>query len=892
MEPLDDVVSAASESDAHHHYYYLAPNAPSFTAAAPPVGRLPVQVPTSNDLYGSDPSPAGSSSATHPQPSGSRLSSSSQPTDLAAAHEEVESRTADFRSRIVEIERVLRGAGKGLQAKDKTIHRLETEVEALQQQCSKLQSSSSAKGLPPPPAPREATRHHWEREPHRVAFAARRELAAEEADVAQDGLYQKNKPSLPRGGVTAAYHDASSGIRWEGRRASPKGDGGSLGRRRRGKEAYQAASLPVSSPSLDAPPRRGRDTEAVKDSQSQQQQQQQVADRLAAQVSVLQKTVRRLLTLLGEVPGVKEYLDLHTDGNMDCVFLGHEGGGSRHVKGRRHSPMSASSTPGSKQRMMKGPPSPRSPWDGGEAVGRRVPQLGDDELPAAATGVASGVWGGTTSAQDSKNVWLNGRWLERLQRVLFDNDGMLWETLSSGVGDEGVRCPHSLSSSALVPSPSSSGDVLLARNPQRDYWVPLSIFKLSQVFKDEHCPSVSMKCFYPYLQEMSTVWGEQLKKKLKPLHEQQQRHEKQISGYAKELEESRDAIQKLKLKLHHQHDVLSADAIRKVKAALVRASSPHTIVPQARGRSLSAAWSHQRAVGHGNPHRHQGERGSIRSIYAALEALRQKLRLQVISPSALQIARQYESILQQLLPLASSELDDEEVDEDVDDDDDDVVPYPHDTYSSTGPSFVRHPAAAAATRANTGSRMEYESEYESYESSSHDDGYHRVKPTQHTARRETVPYYDGEDGGDGSANPIIERLLCVVQHTCDELVEGEQELVGQVGATTRDMNRFLVSLRQRLQDGEELPTSPGLSPIVSKHGNGGGLLQPTRYSEDGAQHTTAGSQATILLRVIESVLDYGNEVMASVGDAGNRWRKLAQVAIHEARKSIHDEEES
>lgn len=185
--------------------------------------------------------------------------------------------------------------------------------------------------------------------------------------------------------------------------------------------------------------------------------------------------------------------------------------------------------------------SPGIPGISGRSIGA-IPSEGDGGIEGATsgytpcTGVESGVCGGgVTTVQETKNIWLSGKWIS-----LIPQEG--WYSSSPSPS-------HFRTIASLSPSPERSGqgnrhapnnnnnhmntstscgamgsihdkneegvnDVIRLRDAQRDYWIPLDVFKISQDFRNRFCPGAPVVDFYAFMQSLNMVWRKRVDVKL------------------------------------------------------------------------------------------------------------------------------------------------------------------------------------------------------------------------------------------------------------------------------------------------------------------------------------------------------------------------------------------
>eukprot|EP00796_Vickermania_ingenoplastis_P011954 gene11954-8229_t len=529
---------------------------------------------------------------------------------------------------------------------------------------------------------------------------------------------------------------------------------------------------------------------------------------LQEEVDMLRRSLQGLVSLLAQVPEMSDWLRDAGLPSTDSVYVG--------------------DLP------------PLAPW-----AGATLPDEG------AATGVDNGLYGGTTSAADSKNIWLNGRWMDRLR-----------ELLAASISPPGGSTPRGLAEARRVlsrerrgglagsPAPErSSGDVLRSRNAQQDYWVPMRVFRASQAFKDRHCPAVGMSDFYPFLKEINGIWREQMKSKLRPLRQECAEAKQQLAAQSKELEALRQEV------VRRQQPPLSP----------IPLGTKPTIVQQARGRSLAQRPAPIVSSRPAPPN------DALSEARCALKALRQHIRLDVTSPAALQVAQQYETILSVFLVDAAGVQVSSPTRREF------VAPADEDARSLASRTSTRSPYAG--TRPPSQQLFAAEPSNHCGASSTHAEGV----GTQ-TSENQVGDWGNSIEGDEEEAphryrgpDPRTERLLCVVQHTC-ERVEGAGQCVEErVTAATRDLTRFLSQLRQFLH----VETGSDQS-----RGSTGSPAELSVAADDASRLSRRDTKdRQILLQVIESALDYSDEVLAEVSEAVRNVRAITSAALLEAERS-------
>lgn len=198
---------------------------------------------------------------------------------------------------------------------------------------------------------------------------------------------------------------------------------------------------------------------------------------------------------------------------------------------------------------------------------RRMARMRDGSVPC--TGVESGVCaGGRTTVEDTKNVWLSGRWatpslLETWYRVSLDgpppsssfpsslhsHTRPVEDVLSQQAGKvhtnqkkKKKKKRHTSSGSSKrrasravtllkpIQSAEDGEGLLRVRNRQHDYWIPEEVFHLGQTFRDASCPTVPLADVYAFLCQLNRVWRQRLESKVAVATRQREKvHRQQLA---------------------------------------------------------------------------------------------------------------------------------------------------------------------------------------------------------------------------------------------------------------------------------------------------------------------------------------------------------------------------
>lgn len=596
--------------------------------------------------------------------------------------------------------------------------------------------------------------------------------------------------------------------------------------------------------------------------------------------------------------------------------------------------------------QRRGSPAAKGVGKQGSNPNRIIPQSPwvMDQESRISTGVENGVYVGTASVTNSKNIWLNGKWIEQIQQVLATAPLLLSTGLpqSSTGGARGETTPMAVSVPSFVLSTNSNGDVLRSRDAQKDYWIPLDVFKASQAFKDQFFPSLPVSLFLPYLHKLNSVWKGKMERKLQLARHESQRQvaerERVISSLSQELEALR------RQQARHQQDRVTADRITQIQEEMYGPKGMlcgDSVIGRARQRSLAVAQrvatrdhtdcSSSSSSGDG------GACGMFREVQQSIDALRRRIQRHATSPSALYVAEQYEemvSILLSLCAIAVGEggLQDEEKNRKRGQ----LPTAPASPPPPSAPSRVlaaatSHGAAKQDRHSRAGMPVvrvdddhfgaeeeeeetecddeeeEEEEEIVDYENSRTSSSHMGTEgkaagPTRRQARSFQRHWVEEEEETDSAIGPVVERLLCVVQHTCDGVLQVAAEVENNTAAATRDLTRFLSQLRQVLgeeeEEGEEgYSTSRrnALGPITPLEGDVEVRSPDTRQtrgsmgSESSRNSEVSGpakQYRVTLFHVIESVLDYSEDVLAEVKKATNELQLLTHCGIKEAERSI------
>lgn len=883
--PLEDVVSDTGASSRS-----ASSSESSQTHRTP---RVTAVVPTPHDLYHRTrrsrsprngtakvvpPSPLSYTSSSHTAPTEQLLEQDFNPLPV------FRERSLELRGRIAEINELLANAGNGFHKRDEKIRLLMEEVDDLQRQLQMREHS--APGSSPP---------HVGSSPV-VTINPSRERSNSTNVHERRYEWQASEPP-PRG----ASRERKNEDQVDSRRSSPlweRLDGVQASMEVSHRKPNAAGMKRISAPVVKKPTistqgemqwalKMDRLVEALEHHASQwssatHQRQQVLAykkdmeryrklheaelTQLREEVLVLQCTVKRLLALLVQVPALKESvkdMDLLQD-EMVCLD------------------------------------STEKVFSSALLTPSRVPRPG----AAGATGVDSGVVVGTVSSDDTKNIWLSGKWLQNALRDVIQRPCR--DDFSSGERPPSPSARRLASPEWVThrrrgrPSEAEGDDVLRARDMRKDYWVPLQVFKATQAFKNRYFPTMHIDLFFPYLQQLNRLWEDRLRKKLRRVRDQ----------YEQELSQLIDAT-----KAPLSANPTSRTVVESARQQSYAAALPSTKHPLNRWNAAPdedvveespPSWITTQLYNAGG--RKEEESMEQHRLWVETQktvaALRRHVRLHITSPVALQVGQQYDDVVQVLMELLSYQF----------------------AARNGGNHFAKEQVTEEQGKRRSSAKKRNEASRDSASS--------RMVPASAQRHLNTFPppdscrslFVDGssdEEAGFGkpSRNPRAQsrsqekamasrrlegqlyptpqsvvkhsysevdamecHLLGVIKQICDQMNDLGSATKERVAASTRDLSRLLTSLRESVlkQQQDErtvLRTEKyeGVEPDQASTSKiAVGTPEPKGESEN--------NSSAMLLQVIESVLDYSKVVLGDVKKAAADIRSIAKYAEKEAHR--------
>ncbi|KAK7197597.1 hypothetical protein NESM_000710300 [Novymonas esmeraldas] len=367
------------------------------------------------------------------------------------------------------------------------------------------------------------------------------------------------------------------------------------------------------------------------------------------EVEAVRLSMARLLSLMGEVPALADYLRWN-ELTSEFVFLGypsryfntsHSGGGRRQTTSR---------SPGRRAGSRGASPSRRQRSPAAARLRRRraSASAGDDgslndgpeqsasfsyhQLDASVsglsvgdTGIDDGIYGGV-AASLSKNVWLNGRWAQEMMSIIAaENNFTRLKRIKLLEMEEAAQLSEQL---------PSARDVLACRQPEHHYWIPYAVFVEAQRFKNKYYPKLpAMSHFSPFLIQLNKIWRARLQDRLRVQQHthHQQEQQKQLQQQHSHAYSRHGTVEKSRLSSRTRSRGSGATGEQRYSEASRLSScgigTPVTASPEA----LLSEWTRQEA--------------RVDEIHAEHHRLRREVRLHVSSQKALQLFRLYDELV-------------------------------------------------------------------------------------------------------------------------------------------------------------------------------------------------------------------------------------------------------
>lgn len=482
-------------------------------------------------------------------------------------------------------------------------------------------------------------------------------------------------------------------------------------------------------------------------------------EQLRDEVEAARLSMARLLQVMTEVPDLREYLQWNElDSNF--VFLGYPtryfpvGPGSGGAAGRHAKHIS--------QRPV-GNGDSGSDDDGIDGSREHSAVVGG----RAGTGVNDGVYGGVASFQDSKNVWLNGRWVQQLQEIIHAENRYtrlrkikLYELEEAGQVSDGVP---------------TARDVLQCRRQDKDYWVPYAIFQEAQLFKNKYYSKIpALSHFYPFLMRLNAIWHSKLQDRLRTMKKDLQSAQQQVAAMKRP-----GANPNTSHESYYQN--LSGVSLDTSNHHWLRLRQPQ----------------HQRQQPNGSRVFLVGLSRSIAEWESQYQHLRRQVRLTVSNQRSLQLFKVYSNLFQSCLTaLKTVALQCQQLEEES------AFAAEMSTALLTDEDEGERKIKGPERGRNKGRHRSHPRRSLSYfdDDSDGESGEKAVDPLppppmRHQKRRSTPPPTAAGSNADDHDEETIESLLCVVQHSCEKVCGVADCLAERMQARCNDLEALMVMLR-------------------------------------------------------------------------------------------------
>ncbi|CCW60517.1 unnamed protein product [Phytomonas sp. EM1] len=352
----------------------------------------------------------------------------------------------------------------------------------------------------------------------------------------------------------------------------------------------------------------------------------QEQNRLQEEVEASRLSIARLLSVLSCVPDMRNYLKWN-EIDSEFVFLAYPTQYFRmndksSFQTTRDTKLANSRTPRNHDSVDKDEDNYARDYE----INAAGQPLNIETNPQ--TGVEDGIYTGSASFQKTKNIWLNGQWIKKLQEIV-DSENMFTRLKK-------IKLLELEEAARLCNQLPTAQDVLQCRRQERDYWVPYKVLMVAQQFKNKYCPRVpALSHFYPFLMNLNAIWNRKLQERLCVLR--------------KELQAAQQhALLQLKNKQQPSQNALSLPI-----AERYHCRTPHNGVAETevfRDHLDEGAHGPRQQSGRTPRQVHcralvLGTSRNLSSIYNEHIRLRREVRLHITSQRSLALFRQYDQLV-------------------------------------------------------------------------------------------------------------------------------------------------------------------------------------------------------------------------------------------------------
>ncbi|CCW67604.1 unnamed protein product [Phytomonas sp. Hart1] len=257
------------------------------------------------------------------------------------------------------------------------------------------------------------------------------------------------------------------------------------------------------------------------------------------------------------------------------------------------------------------------------------------------TGIEDGIYAGSTSFQKTKNIWLNGQWIKKLQEII-DSENIFTRL-------KRIKLMEMEEAAKLCNQLPTAQDVLQCRRQERDYWVPYEVFIEAQQFKNKYCPRVpALSHFYPFLMKLNTIWSRKLQERLRVLRKELQVAQQQVALQLKNKQQSPNSLSTMPISQRYSHNTLYNDGTG--TGLLV-----DTLDEEGRSSRLRNGRCHRSSRSPRQVHRGTfllGASRNFNNLFNEHSRLRREVRLHITSQRSLSLFRYYD----QLVKLAMNNI--------------------------------------------------------------------------------------------------------------------------------------------------------------------------------------------------------------------------------------------
>jgi hypothetical protein len=406
----------------------------------------------------------------------------------------------------------------------------------------------------------------------------------------------------------------------------------------------------------------------------------------------------------------------------------------------------------------------------------------------------------------------------------------------------------------------SARDVLEGRRPEQDYWIPYAVFTEAQKFKNKYYPKLpAVSHFYPFLIQLNKIWRAKLQDRLRV--RQSDDRQRSVSRHRS------SSAAAVVVEPHH---------FRRCRTRDVVSNSDGDRSSQLAGRSLTASQLEARRSDMLLTQLIQCE-DRVKALREEHHRLRRDVRLHVSSQRTLQLFRLYDELIRGAYETLEE-----------------VVQLANELYNSNiGDAQPQQQQQAT----ETGSRKDA-----------------RAAEALRNAQLHAQLTADIAEATDAR-----DRLLCVVERTCERVCGVGDSLATRMLSYYSDLHQLIRILHHRIRQlrtrgSAEAVEECSSSNSTTSENSGDAAVAPRRAEQRNAEEATRrlrgalrkqyGATETVLggkpdapssspagsihvdslLKLAASVLDFGDEVRKEVTNASAALRTVAEQAMRDAER--------